>query len=200
MLSRPSTALLRRLTRPSTLFVASTSLALAYVAATPSLRPSFAPATLGSSNSRSMSSSHEYPLQKSDEDWRLQLSPEQFRILRQKGTEMAGTGEYDKHYPKQGVYKCAGCEQPLYTADSKFNSGCGWPAFFKAIPGAITEHVDRSWGTTRTEIVCSNCGGHQGHVFRGEGFTKENERHCVNSVSIKFDENMQASLDGKAKA
>lgn len=102
---------------------------------------------------------------------------------------MAGSGEYDRHYPSSGVYACAGCSQPLYKASHKFKSGCGWPAFFDAIPGAIDRHVDRTFGMKRIEITCSGCGGHQGHVFEGEGFdTPTDERHCVNSVSIKFQE------------
>ncbi|TFK26249.1 peptide methionine sulfoxide reductase msrB [Coprinopsis marcescibilis] len=123
---------------------------------------------------------------KSENEWRAVLSTEQFRILRQKGTERAGTGEYDKH-TAEGVYACAGCGTPLYKSSTKFNSGCGWPAFFDAIPGAVSRHEDRSFGVTRTEITCTACGGHLGHVFKGEGFsTPTNERHCVNSVSLKF--------------
>ncbi|KAH8929352.1 methionine sulfoxide reductase B [Atractiella rhizophila] len=126
---------------------------------------------------------------KTEEEWRTVLNKEQFRILRQKGTEPAGTGEYDSHYPKEGVYACAGCGTPLYKADTKFKSGCGWPAFFDAIPGAINRHEDRAFGMLRTEITCAACGGHLGHVFKGEGFkTPTDERHCVNSVSLKFSE------------
>lgn len=92
--------------------------------------------------------------------------------------------------PEQGVYTCAGCSAPLYKANHKFKSGCGWPAFFDAVPGAVTRHTDRTFGMERTEIVCSNCGGHLGHVFKGEGYqTPTDERHCVNSVSIQFNEN-----------
>lgn len=131
--------------------------------------------------SRTMSS-----VNKSDAEWRATLSPEQFRILREKGTEASGTGEYNKH-SAQGVYTCAGCGVPLYKSTTKFNSGCGWPAFFDAIPGAVTRHEDKSLFTTRTEIVCTACGGHLGHVFKGEGFpTPTDERHCVNSVSLTF--------------
>ncbi|KAF0684843.1 Aste57867_23188 [Aphanomyces stellatus] len=120
----------------------------------------------------------------SDGEWRAKLSKEQFRVLRQKGTEYAGTGTYNKHFEK-GVYTCAGCELPLYTSDHKFNSGCGWPAFFDAIPGAIKAVPDRDGH--RTEIVCARCNGHMGHVFKNEGFpTPKDERHCVNSVSLKF--------------
>ncbi|GAA6016826.1 hypothetical protein JCM11491_001819 [Sporobolomyces phaffii] len=199
MLSRASSPLLHRLIRPSTLLLASSSLAFVYVASSPSILNSVSPFKLGSSQSRTMSS-HEYPLTKSEDEWRLQLTPEQFRILRQKGTERPGTGEYDKHYPTKGTYNCAGCDTPLYTADSKFDSGCGWPAFFDAIPGALRSEVDRSFGTTREEILCANCGAHQGHTFRGERLTKENVRHCVNSVSIKFNENGTTPGGTKAKA
>lgn len=114
-------------------------------------------------------------------------SAEQFRVLREKGTEAPFTGDYDKHHPSAGVYTCAGCEAPLYKANHKFKSGCGWPAFFDAVPGAVTRHSDRTFGMERIEIVCSNCGGHLGHVFKGEGYpTPTDERHCVNSVSLKF--------------
>ncbi|KAJ5216129.1 uncharacterized protein N7498_002536 [Penicillium cinerascens] len=142
------------------------------------------------------SGSMSYPDQRSDDQWRAVLNPEQFRILREKGTERAGTGEYDKHHPTKGVYNCAGCDAPLYTADHKFKSGCGWPAYFDSIPGAVTRHVDNTFGMKRTEIVCSNCGGHLGHVFEGEGYsTPTDERHCVNSVSLRFTEDQGA---GKA--
>ena len=89
--------------------------------------------------------------------------------------------------PSEGVYTCAGCAAPLYKATHKFKSGCGWPAYFDSIPGAVTRHTDRTFGMARTEIVCSNCGGHLGHVFKGEGYpTPTDERHCVNSVSLNF--------------
>ncbi|KAI4134544.1 MAG: hypothetical protein LQ347_001419 [Umbilicaria vellea] len=136
-----------------------------------------------SSNSNNMS----YPLQKDDDEWRAVLNKEQFRVLRGKGTEAAYTGVYDKHMPSNGVYTCAGCNAPLYKATHKFKSGCGWPAYFDSIPGAVTRHTDRTFGMARTEIVCSNCGGHLGHVFKGEGYpTPTDERHCVNSISLTF--------------
>ncbi|KAL0922003.1 hypothetical protein M5K25_005959 [Dendrobium thyrsiflorum] len=120
---------------------------------------------------------------KSEEEWRAILSPEQFRILRDKGTEPPGSGEYDKFF-EEGTYQCAGCKTPLYKSTTKFNSGCGWPAFFEGLPGAITRSPDPDG--RRTEITCSACGGHLGHVFKGEGFkTPTDERHCVNSISIK---------------
>ncbi|KIW04237.1 methionine-R-sulfoxide reductase [Verruconis gallopava] len=152
-----------------------------------------------SASSRNMS----YPGDKGDEYYRTVLSPEQFRVIRGKGTEAPFTGEYDKHYPEKGVYCCAACNAPLYRADQKFKSGCGWPAFFDTVPGAVTRHEDRTLGMVRTEIVCSNCGGHLGHVFKGEGFpTPTDERHCVNSVSLKFseDDKMASKADeGAAK-
>ena len=141
---------------------------------------------MGSSESSPASQAQDLPKGRTEAEWRAQLNPEQFRILRQKGTEMAGTGKYNKHYAA-GIYTCAGCDTPLYKSTTKFDSGCGWPAFFDALPGAITRHVDRSWGMERIEITCSACGGHLGHVFKGEGFpTPTNERHCVNSVSINL--------------
>ncbi|XP_062211345.1 peptide methionine sulfoxide reductase B5-like [Phragmites australis] len=122
--------------------------------------------------------------QRSEGEWRAVLSPEQFRILRLKGTELPGTGEYNKFYG-DGVYNCAGCGTPLYKSTTKFDSGCGWPAFFEGLPGAINRTSDPDG--RRVDITCAACGGHLGHVFKGEGFkTPTDERHCVNSVSIKF--------------
>jgi peptide-methionine (R)-S-oxide reductase len=124
---------------------------------------------------------------------------EQFRVLREKDTEAPFTGKYDKHMPEEGVYTCAACDAPLYKANHKFKSGCGWPAYFDSIPGAVARHTDRSLGRARTEIVCSNCGGHLGHVFKGEGYaTPTDERHCVNSVSLKFSPEDKVD-DGTAK-
>ncbi|EED80922.1 methionine-R-sulfoxide reductase-like protein [Postia placenta Mad-698-R] len=123
---------------------------------------------------------------KNDTEWKAILSPEQFRILRQKGTEPAGSGKYE-NFKGEGIFACAGCGTPLYKSTTKFDSGCGWPAFFDAIPGAVNRHEDRSFGMTRTEITCTACGGHLGHVFKGEGYkTPTDERHCVNSISLNF--------------
>eukprot|EP00188_Purpureofilum_apyrenoidigerum_P001561 Plantae.Rhodophyta-Purpureofilum_apyrenoidigerum.ctg1874.p1 GENE.Plantae.Rhodophyta-Purpureofilum_apyrenoidigerum.ctg1874~~Plantae.Rhodophyta-Purpureofilum_apyrenoidigerum.ctg1874.p1 ORF type:complete len:166 (+),score=23.10 Plantae.Rhodophyta-Purpureofilum_apyrenoidigerum.ctg1874:129-626(+) len=122
----------------------------------------------------------------SESDWKSKLNAEQFRVLRMKGTEYPGTGEYDKFYPKSGTFKCVGCETELYKAETKFDSGSGWPSFYEGIKGAVQEETDSDG--RRTEILCAKCGGHLGHVFKGEGFpVPTNARHCVNSVSLSFD-------------
>lgn len=128
---------------------------------------------------------------KSEEEWRAILNPQQFRVLRQNGTEAPGTGEYVKT-PKDtnATYKCVGCDNPLYEASTQFDSHCGWPAFYTAIPGSITTLVDNTHGMVREEIRCAKCDGHLGHVFRGEGYnTPTDARHCVNSICLKLEKN-----------
>ena len=120
-----------------------------------------------------------------EEEWKKKLTPEEFHILREKGTERPFTGEYDKFY-KDGTYKCAGCGTELFTSSSKYDSGCGWPAFYEAMPEKIHESADNSFGMTRVEITCENCGGHLGHVFN-DGPQPSGLRYCVNSISLDFD-------------
>jgi peptide-methionine (R)-S-oxide reductase len=123
---------------------------------------------------------------KSEEQWRQELTPEQYHVLRQKGTERAFTGEYD-HSFDPGVYRCAGCGQELFESDAKYDSGCGWPAFSQpAGDDKIDAHDDHSFGMRRTEVTCSRCGGHLGHVFP-DGPRPTGLRYCINSVSLKLE-------------
>ena len=121
----------------------------------------------------------------SEEDWKEKLTPEEFHILREKGTERPFTGEYDKFY-EDGTYKCAGCGTELFSSSSKYDSGCGWPAFYEALPEKIEESEDNSFGMKRIEITCENCGGHLGHVFN-DGPQPSGIRYCVNSISLDFE-------------
>tara|TARA_A200000113_G_scaffold116615_1_gene104635 strand:- start:171 stop:1004 length:834 start_codon:yes stop_codon:yes gene_type:complete len=121
----------------------------------------------------------------SEQEWKEKLTPEEYHILREKGTERPFTGEYDKFY-EDGNYKCAGCGTELFSSSSKYDSGCGWPAFYEALPEKIEESEDNSFGMKRIEITCENCGGHLGHVFN-DGPQPSGLRYCVNSISLDFE-------------
>lgn len=126
-----------------------------------------------------------FRINKSEEEWKKELSPEAYFVLRQKGTERPFSGEYNLHF-EAGVYHCRACGEALFSSDSKFNSHCGWPSFDAEIPGGkILKIRDTSHGMIRTEIVCAACGGHLGHVF-DDGPTETGIRYCVNSLSIGF--------------
>ena len=126
----------------------------------------------------------QFKVNKSEEEWKQELTPQQFKVLRKHGTEPAGTSPLDKNYDK-GTYVCAACGHPLFTSETKFNSGTGWPSFYAPMDDAIETSVDRMLFMTRTEVHCSNCGGHLGHVF-GDGPKPTGQRYCMNGVSLEF--------------
>ncbi len=130
-------------------------------------------------------SDKQFKVSKTEQEWKETLTPEQFNVLRKHGTERAGTSPLDKQYG-EGTYKCAGCGQPLFTSDTKYNSGTGWPSFFQPIEGAIETSVDRTLFMTRIEVHCSNCGSHLGHVFP-DGPKPTGQRYCMNGVSLNFE-------------
>ena len=123
-------------------------------------------------------------IEKTDEEWRKTLTPEQFHVLREHGTERAGTSPLNVE-KREGIFACGGCGQPLFTSDTKYESGSGWPSFYRPIEGAIGTTTDRSYGMTRVEAHCSQCGGHLGHVFP-DGPKPTGERYCMNGVALKF--------------
>jgi peptide-methionine (R)-S-oxide reductase len=123
--------------------------------------------------------------QKTDEEWRKTLTPEQFHVLREHGTERAGTSPLNRE-KREGTFVCGACGQPLFTSDTKFESGTGWPSFYRPIEGAIATTTDQSYGMTRVEVHCSQCGGHLGHVFP-DGPKPTGERYCMNGVALRFE-------------
>ena len=137
-------------------------------------------------SSKSEEHEHQFPVVKTEAEWKAQLTEEEYYILREKGTERAWTGEYNKNY-KNGNYNCKACNTLLFTSDTKFDSGSGWPSFDAPVnnTNVITES-DNTFGMSRTEILCGTCGGHLGHVFN-DGPTATGKRYCVNSLSLSFE-------------
>ena len=125
-----------------------------------------------------------FEIEKTDAEWRAQLTPEQYQILRKEGTERAWTSPLLKEHRK-GTFACAGCDLPLFSSDTKFESGTGWPSFFKPLDNAVGTTEDRTFGMVRTEVHCRRCGGHLGHVF-DDGPQPTGQRYCMNGVSLEF--------------
>jgi peptide-methionine (R)-S-oxide reductase len=121
---------------------------------------------------------------KGDDEWRRQLGPEAYNVLRKHGTERAGTSPLNKE-KRKGTFACAGCDLPLFSSETKYESGTGWPSFYKPLENAVGTSVDRSWFATRTEVHCRRCGGHLGHVFE-DGPPPTGLRYCMNGIAMKF--------------
>ena len=132
-----------------------------------------------------MTTTTQFPVQKTDDQWRDTLSAEQYRVLREHGTERAFTSPLNNE-KRQGTFVCAGCGQLLLSSDTKFESGTGWPSFYKPLEGAVGTTIDRSFFTVRTEVHCARCGGHLGHVFP-DGPPPTGQRYCMNGVAMKFE-------------
>lgn len=122
---------------------------------------------------------------KTEREWKEQLTPEQYHVLREKGTESPYSGEFDAFF-EEGTYKCAACGAELFDSDTKFDAHCGWPSFYDAKPGAVKFHEDNSLGMHRTEVVCANCGSHLGHIFPDAPHQPTGQRYCINSLSLRF--------------
>jgi len=130
-------------------------------------------------------SKEQFPVEKTDEEWRAGLTAEQYRVLRRHGTERSGTSVLNDEH-RAGVFRCAGCGQPVYESQAKFDSGTGWPSFFQPIAGAVATREDHTHLMKRTEVHCSRCGGHLGHVFP-DGPKPTGMRYCMNGAALKFE-------------
>ena len=132
-----------------------------------------------------MKNDEAFAVTKTDEEWQESLSPKQYHVLREHGTEMPGSSALN-HETRAGTFVCAGCGEPLFTSDTKFESGTGWPSFYASVPDAVATTQDRSHFMTRTEVHCRRCGGHLGHVFE-DGPKPTGLRYCMNGVAMKFE-------------
>jgi peptide-methionine (R)-S-oxide reductase len=126
-----------------------------------------------------------FPVQKPEAEWKAELTPAQFKVLREHGTERPGSSPLNAE-KREGVFVCAGCGQPLFPSETKFESGTGWPSFWQPLEGAVGTTTDRSFFMTRTEIHCARCGGHLGHVFP-DGPPPTGQRYCMNGVAMRFE-------------
>ena len=151
---------------------------------TQGLATALAATTLGQRTAAAEEKTMAFEITKTDAEWKSLLTPEQYRVLRKHGTERAGTSPLDKTYAP-GMYHCAACDLPLYGSETKFDSGTGWPSFWKPLDNAIGTSIDKSFFTTRTEVHCRRCGGHLGHVFE-DGPKPTGLRYCMNGVAMKF--------------
>jgi len=138
----------------------------------------------GASRAAMKTTDEQFAVTKTDEEWRSTLTPDQYAILRKHGTERAGTSPLNAE-KRDGMFVCAGCGQPLFSSETKFESGTGWPSFYKPLDGGVGTTTDRSWFMVRTEVHCARCGGHLGHVFP-DGPRPTGQRYCMNGVAMKF--------------
>jgi peptide-methionine (R)-S-oxide reductase len=134
-----------------------------------------------------MAPGEHFPLEKTEADWRSELAPDSYQVLRKHGTEPAGSSALNAE-KRSGTFRCAGCGQPLFASQTKYESGSGWPSFYRPMPGAVGTSEDSTHFMRRTEVHCARCGGHLGHVFP-DGPQPTGERYCMNGVALKFEPN-----------